>query len=161
VSESRILVIDNNRTRAEHIGTVLDFMGLTPSLHGCVSDLALERRDPQDWLAIVIGDIADELAWHQFLQWLRHDPLHPPILALPVHHYEGGEKFGLNDSNFWRLDYPIKQPQIAKLLRRSSIERLHDAGAADMPRGGPTGSSAPVQQLRRMSIRLPTSIRRC
>jgi len=112
MSESRILVIDDNATRAERIGTVLDFMDLTPSVHGCVSDLALERRDPQDWLAIVIGDIADETAFRNFLQWLRRDPLHPPVLALPTHHYEGAEKFGLNESNFWPLDYPIKQPQI-------------------------------------------------
>jgi sigma-54 specific flagellar transcriptional regulator A len=150
MSESRILIIDDNATRAERIGTVLDFMDLTPSVHACVSDLSLERRDPQDWLAIVIGDIADESAFVHFLQWLRRDPLHPPVLALPVHHYEGAEKFGLNESNFWPLDYPIKQPQIADLLRRSSIKYLHDAEAAEMPRSGPTGSSVPVQQLRRM-----------
>ncbi len=150
MSESRILVIDDNTTRAERIGTVLDFMDLTPNVHACVSELTLDRRDPQDWLAIVIGDIADESALAHFLQWLRRDPLHPPILALPVHHYEGAEKFGLNESNFWPLDYPIKQPQIADLFRRSSIKYLHDAEAAEMPRSGPTGSSALVQQLRRM-----------
>ncbi len=150
MSESRILVIDDNALRAERIGTVLDFMDLTPNLHGCAGELSLARRTPQDWLAIVVGDIADVSAWTDFLQWLRRDPLHPPLLALPMHHHDGQEKFGLNDSNFWPLDYPIRQPQIADLLRRSSIKHLQDAEAAEMPRGGPTGSSAQVQQLRRL-----------
>ncbi len=150
MSESRILVIDDNGPRAERIGAVLDFMDLTPSVYQCVSELNLERRDPQDWLAVVVGEIADESLWNTFMQWLRRDPLHPPLLALPMHHYEGAEKFGLNEANFWPLDFPIKQPQLVELLRRSSLKHLHDSELADMPRGGPTGSSPAAQQLRRM-----------
>ena len=148
MSESRILVVDDNALRAERIGTVLDFMDLTPNVYACAGELSLERRTAQDWLAIVVGDIADAAAWNNFLQWLRRDPVHPPVLALPMHHHDGREKFGLNDSNFWPLDYPIRQPQIAELLRRCNNKHLQDAGAAEMPRGGPTGSSAQMQLMR-------------
>ena len=149
MSESRILVIDDSAARAERIGAILDFVDFTPSVHSCASEIAFARHDPQDWLAVIVGDIADAAAWETFLQWLRRDPLHPPVLGLPVHHYDGATRFGLNETSFWQLDYPIKQPQLLELLHRASIKHIHDHELV-MPRGGPTGSSQPMQQLRRM-----------
>ena len=150
MSESRILVIDDDAARAERIAAVLDFMDFTPQVIGCASEIARANHDPQDWLALVVGGIADESAWQEFLSWLRRDPLHPPLLGLPQHHYDGASRFGLNELNFWALDYPIKQPQLGELLRRCSIKNIQDHELAGAPRGGPTGSSLPVQQLKRM-----------
>ncbi len=148
--ESRVLVVDSDTTRGERIGTILDFMDLNATVVGCVSHLHLGRHQPQDWLAIVLGDIEQADAWQTFLDWLRRDPLHPPLLALPEHHLYGAERFGLNDANFWPLDFPIKQPQLAELLRRASIKRMDDTARAEVPQGGPTGSSPAVQRLRRL-----------
>jgi len=150
MSESRILVIDANRARGERIGTILDFMDFTPSVIDCAGDIVTARHDPQDWLAIILGDIPELGPWQSFLAWLKRDPLHPPILGLPEHHYSGAERFGLNDANFWALDYPIKQPQLTELLRRSSIKHIDNNDVVEAPRGGPTGSSPAVRQLRRM-----------
>jgi len=150
MSESRILIVDDDPTRAERIAAVLDFMDFTPNIVTCASEISTAKHDPQDWVAIVLGSIADEGLFDGFLGWLKRDPLHPPIFALPTHHYSGAERFGLNDSNFWALDYPIKQSQLVEFLRRSSIKHIHDHELVDMPRGGPTGSSPVIQQLRRM-----------
>ena len=150
MSESRVLVIDADRGRGERIGTILDFMDLTPRVVTDADELHLSRHDPQDWLAVVLGEITDVKSWKAFLDWMKRDPLHPPILALPEHHLDGPEAFGLNDANFWPLDYPIKQPQLVEHLRRASIKKMEDIADAGAPRGGPTGGSAAVQKLRRM-----------
>ncbi|HRF55050.1 MAG TPA: sigma-54 dependent transcriptional regulator [Aquimonas sp.] len=150
MSESRILVIDADRTRGERIGTILDFMDLTPRVVTDADELHLNRHDPQDWLAVVLGEVPDKRTWKAFLDWLKRDPLHPPILALPEHHLDGASDFGLNEANFWPLDYPIKQPQLVEFLRRASIKKMEEIADVGLPKGGPTGSSAAVQKLRRM-----------
>jgi sigma-54 specific flagellar transcriptional regulator A len=150
MSESRVLVIDADRGRGERIGTILDFMDLTPRVVTDADELHLSRHDPQDWLAVVLGEVTDAKSWKAFLDWMKRDPLHPPILALPEHHLDGPEAFGLHDANFWPLDYPIKQPQLVEHLRRASIKKMEDIADAGVPRGGPTGSSASVHKLRRM-----------
>ena len=150
MSESRILVIDADRARGERIGTILDFMDLTPRVVTDADELHLNRHDPQDWLAVVLGEVPDKRTWKAFLDWLKRDPLHPPILALPEHHLDGAADFGLNEANFWPLDYPIKQPQLVEFLRRASIKKMEEIADVGLPKGGPTGSSAAVQKLRRM-----------
>ncbi|MEZ5454664.1 MAG: sigma-54 dependent transcriptional regulator [Lysobacteraceae bacterium] len=150
MSESRILVIDADRTRGERIGTILDFMDLTPRVVTDADELHLNRHDPQDWLAVVLGEVPDKRTWKAFLDWLKRDPLHPPILALPEHHLDGAADFALNEANFWPLDYPIKQPQLVEFLRRASIKKMEEIADVGLPKGGPTGSSAAVQKLRRM-----------
>jgi sigma-54 dependent transcriptional regulator, flagellar regulatory protein len=144
------LVIDANGSRGERIGTVIDFMDFTASIVDCASDISTQRHNQQDWLAIVLGDIADPAAWLTFLAWLKRDPLHPPILGLPEHHFDGAQRFGCSDAEFWALDYPLKLPQLTELLRRSSSKHIDSNNIIEAPRGGPTGSSDAIRQLRRM-----------
>jgi sigma-54 specific flagellar transcriptional regulator A len=150
MSESRILVIDADRSRGERIGTILDFMDLTPRVVTDADELHLNRHDPQDWLAVVLGEVTDKRTWKAFLDWLKRDPLHPPVLALPEHHLDGAADYALNEANFWPLDYPIKQPQLVEFLRRASIKKMEEVADVGLPKGGPTGSSGAVQKLRRM-----------
>lgn len=150
MSESRILVIDADEARARRLCALFEFMDLTPTLALCAGDVATARRQPQDWIAVVVGRIDDEAAWSSFLAWLKRDPLHPPLFALPEHHLDAPAKFGLGPASCWLLDEAVRMPQVAELLRRASIKRLDDAARADRPPGGPTGSSTAVRELRQM-----------
>ena len=150
MSESRILIVDADETRARRTATVFEFMDLTPTVALCAADVGIARRQPQDWIAVVVGTIEDPAAWEAFLAWLKRDPLHPPLLVLPEHHLDAFDKFGLDSNNCWLLDETVRMPQVSELLRRASIKRLDDDAHANRPDDGPTGSSAAVRELRRM-----------
>ncbi|UXI67321.1 sigma-54 dependent transcriptional regulator [Tahibacter amnicola] len=150
MSESRILIVDADRERGDRIGAILDFMDLTPTVLECAGDLRLKRHTPQDWLAIVVGTVNERDPWNTFASWLADDPMHPPLLVMSDDGKVEPNGLGVNGASVWALDYPIKQTQLNDLLRRASIKRLDDSARAETPRGGPSGSSAAVQRLRRM-----------
>jgi sigma-54 specific flagellar transcriptional regulator A len=150
MSESRVLVIDGDELRATRIAALLDFLDVTPQMVGCASEVDRARRRPGDWLAIVVGRLDDAAAWNEFLQWLRTDPLHPPLLLLPEHHLDGARGFGLHESQCWRLDTPVKHAQLTELLQRASLTHLQSRAEAANPSGGPTGHSAATRRLRQM-----------
>ena len=59
MSESRILVIDADATRAERLAGLLEFMDLTPRWVASAGDVDVRRQRPHDWLAIVVGTLDD------------------------------------------------------------------------------------------------------
>ncbi len=148
MSESRVLVVDSDSERAEKLATLLDYLDLTPRLVDDVADLNLERNKPRDWLAIVVGKINDTGAFKSFSDWLMRTPLHPPLLVLPEHH-DKQAKLGVHEAQVWPIEYPPRHGQLEALLRRASLQSLKAEEGPSTSRG-PEGSSAAVQQLRRM-----------
>ena len=150
MSEARVLVIDADGDRASRTAELLDFIDYRPQVLADASGLVLDRHTPRDWAAIVLGRVTDAKAWQRVLDWLKQDPLHPPVLGMPEHHLEGAEKFGLNAAQFWPLDYPIKYPLLSELLRRASIKRLDEEARVVAGPGGPTGRSAGIERISRL-----------
>ena len=57
--ESRVLVVDNDEARAQAIGACLQFIDYSPVTVESVGEIKLAERRPQDWLAVMIGGVAD------------------------------------------------------------------------------------------------------
>ncbi|MCE3003062.1 MAG: sigma-54 dependent transcriptional regulator [Xanthomonadaceae bacterium] len=150
MSEARVLVLDADAERAGRTAELLDFIDYRPQVLADAAELPLDRHTPRDWAAVVLGKVPDARAWQRVLDWLKQDPLHPPVLGMPEHHLEGAEKFGLNAAQFWPLDYPIKYPLLSELLRRASIKRLDEEARVVATPGGPTGRSPGIERLRRL-----------
>jgi len=148
MSEARVLVLDADPVRASRTAELLDFIDYVPQVLADVGSLSLERHAPRDWAAVVLGSIPDPATWQRFLDWLKRDPLHPPVLGMPEHHDDGARQFGLNSAQFWPLDYPIKYPLLSELLRRASIKRLDEEARVVSILGGPTGHAPGIQRLR-------------
>lgn len=82
MSESRILVIDADATRAERLAGLLEFMDLTPRWVSSAGDVDVRRARPHDWLAVVVGSLDDQKAADTFFAWLGKAQLPPPVLLL-------------------------------------------------------------------------------
>jgi len=150
MSESRILVLDQNMERAERVATLLEFMDFTPRIVADAADIDLARARGSDWVAVIVGDIGDGMAWGKFTQWLATQSLHPPVLELPGHGADAGWRARLHPEAVWTLDYPIRRTQLQESLRRASLKRLDEDARRELPPIGPTGRSAGMLQLNRM-----------
>ncbi len=149
MSESRILVIDNNMERAERVATLLEFMDFTPRLAE-PGDIDLKRARPGDWVAIVVGDVAEDPVWPEFVQWIAAQPLHPPLMLLPGHAGDAPWRAALHPETLWTLDYPIRRTQLQEALRRASLKRINEDEQREQSTGGPTGRSPATLRLSRM-----------
>ncbi|GAA5078629.1 sigma-54 dependent transcriptional regulator [Lysobacter panacisoli] len=153
MSESRILLIDQDMARAERVATLLEFMDFTPRIAADVGDVNLERARASDWVAVIAGDVGDGEAWERFAAWLGAQPMHPPVLELPGHDAEGSRaawRTQIHPDTVWPLDYPIRRAQLQDVLRRASLKRLDDDARRELPQVGPTGRSPAVLRLNRM-----------
>ncbi|MFD0738993.1 sigma-54 dependent transcriptional regulator [Lysobacter koreensis] len=150
MSESRILVIDQDMERAERVATLLEFMDFTPRIVADAADVDLARARASDWVAVIVGDVGDATAWGRFAPWLAAQALHPPVLELPGHAADAGWRAALHPQAVWPLHYPIRRTQLQEALRRASLKRLDDDARRELPANGPTGRSAGVLQLNRM-----------
>ncbi|MGV8940443.1 MAG: sigma-54 dependent transcriptional regulator [Lysobacter sp.] len=149
MSESRILVLDSNMERAERVATLLEFMDFTPRLAE-PGDIDLKRARPGDWVAIVVGDVADDPVWPDFVQWIAAQPLHPPLMLLPGHADDAPWRTALHPETLWTLDYPIRRTQLQEALRRASLKRINEDEQREHSTGGPTGRSPATLRLSRM-----------
>ncbi|TCZ81446.1 sigma-54 dependent transcriptional regulator [Lysobacter sp. N42] len=151
MSESRILVVDGDMSRAERVATLLEFMDFNPRLVADAADLDLARSKASDWVAVVVGDVGDTDAWSRFADWLSRQPLHPPLLLLPGHEERAAWRSLVHPDAVWPLDYPIRRPQLQDALRRASLKRIDDEERREAQASvGPTGTSDAVRQLNRM-----------
>jgi sigma-54 specific flagellar transcriptional regulator A len=150
MSESRILVIDQDMVRAERVATLLEFMDFTPRIAADATEIDLVRARGSDWVAIIAGDVGDGAAWADFTRWLATQSLHPPVLELPGHAADAGWRASLHPQAVWPLAYPIRRTQLQEALRRASLKRLDEDERRELPSNGPTGRSAGVLQLNRM-----------
>jgi sigma-54 dependent transcriptional regulator, flagellar regulatory protein len=150
VSESRILVLDQDGARAERVATLLDFMDFNPRIVDDAADIDLGRARASDWVAIVVGDVGDGASWQAFAAWLATQALHPPVLELPGHAADAAWRASLHPQSVWPLAFPIRRTQLQEALRRASLKRLDDDARRELPSVGPTGRSAAALQLNRM-----------
>jgi sigma-54 specific flagellar transcriptional regulator A len=150
MSESRILVLDQDGARAERVATLLEFMDFTPRLVDDAADIDLSRARASDWVAIVVGDVGDGASWQAFTTWLAGQALHPPVLELPGHAADAAWRAAIHPQSVWPLAFPIRRTQLQEALRRASLKRLDDDARREVPTFGPTGRSAAALQLNRM-----------
>ncbi|MBS3958827.1 MAG: sigma-54-dependent Fis family transcriptional regulator [Xanthomonadaceae bacterium] len=151
MSGPRILVVEADDARAEHITALLDFLDFSPKRVGGIDEIDLARARPQDWLAIVLGAVEDLDEVCRFGAWLARLPLHPPLLALPALHGVV-DQLGVHPEQVWPLDWPLRHPQLEALLRRASLQVRQPGEAA--PGIGPEGASEPLRRLRRLIARV-------
>jgi len=150
MSESRILIIDQDMRRAEHVANLLEFMDFTPRIAADADDLDLTRARGSDWVAVVVGDVGDGKAFDGFARWLAGESLHPPVLELPGHAADARWRAHLHPQAVWPLAYPIRRTQLQEALRRASLKRIDEDARRETPRVGPTGRSTAALQLNRM-----------
>ena len=150
MSESRILVIDSDSTRADTISNILKFMDCNPVLVADAAEIRTAERTPHDWLAIVVGQIDNWESLTRFAEWLKHDRYHPPLIVLPESYEQVLQRLGMDPTACMPADYPLKHAQLQELIRRSNLQRRNLNETATRASSGPTGSSAVVRRLRRM-----------
>lgn len=149
--ESRVLIIDSDEGRGEQMSAVLHFIDCNPVVIADAAEIDLKKHNPQDWVAVVIGQNSADKSWDQFIQWLGEDPLHPPLLLMPEHHGQGSQRFGINDDYCWDVDFPARYAQLSEVLRRASVKRLDEDYSREAAQtSGPTGNSEAVKRLRQM-----------
>ncbi|PJJ99327.1 Fis family transcriptional regulator [Lysobacteraceae bacterium NML91-0213] len=151
MSEPRILVIDANGDRAERLCTLLEFMDLRPRWVSEPAEIAPARHRQNDWMAVLVGDLDDADAARTFFAWLAQASVPPPVLLLDAEPAAFAAAHGLHEAGVWALEAPLRHAQLENLLRMASLKRIDaDAQAAADQGGGPTGTSEPVQRLRRL-----------
>ncbi len=151
MSESRILVIDADATRAERLAGLLEFMDLTPRWVSSAGDVDVRRARQHDWLAVVVGSLDDQKAADTFFAWLGKAQLPPPVLLLEGDTAGFAAAHGLHEAGVWALESPIRHAQLEACLRRASLKRLDtEHQAQQVTTSGPTGNSPAVVRLRRM-----------
>ena len=151
MSEPRILVIDSDDGRAERLCTLLEFMDLRPRWVSEPGEVSAARNRPSDWMAVLVGTVDDAAAAQTFFAWLGKDAVPPPVLLLDGEPASFAAAHGLHEAGVWALESPLRHAQLENLLRMASLKRLdaEEKAKAD-DGGGPTGTSASVQALRRM-----------
>ncbi len=148
MSESRVLVIDSDAERAESLRTVLEFIDHRAQVVDDPAALDLSHATPRDWLAVIVGR-TQGAGIERFVEWLRRDRLHPPLLVPQPQHEAALERFHLDRSACFALELPVRHGALTELLRRASLLISEQAVAESRPTG-PTGQSAAVRRLRRM-----------
>jgi len=151
VSESRILVLDNDAVRAERTVALLEFMDFNPRWVSDAADFDLGRQRQNDWMAVIVGSLDDSAASTALYAWLGGSSLPPPVLLADGEAAAFAQQHGLHEANIWPLEAPLRHAQMEALLRRASLKRLdaeHQAGAVQDQ--GPTGNGPAVTGLRTM-----------
>ena len=151
MSESRILVLDNDAVRAERTVALLEFMDFNPRWVSDAADFDLGRQRQNDWMAVIVGSLDDSAASTALYHWLGGSSLPPPVLLADGDAAAFAQQHGLHEANIWPLETPLRHAQMEALLRRASLKRLdaeHQAGAAQDQ--GPTGNGPAVTALRTM-----------
>jgi sigma-54 dependent transcriptional regulator, flagellar regulatory protein len=155
MAESRVLVVDDDEGRAQAIAACLQFIDYSPVAVDTVAGVKLAEHRPQDWLAVIIGGVADWDVLGDFVAWLRRDRFHPPLLVLPPHHERAVTALDLDRSACLPLDYPVKYAQLNELLRRAGLVRM-DQQAATVRVAGPSGNSTAIRRVKRLIEQVAT-----
>lgn len=151
MSESRILILDSDSVRAEHTLSLLEFMDFNPRWVADPADLDVTRNRPNDWMAVVVGHVADNEASARLFNWLARSPLPPPLMILDATTNSIATAQGMHEANLWPLEWPLRHAQLESHLRRASLKRLDaEHQASHTANSGPTGNSAAVTELRRL-----------
>ncbi|MDP3295103.1 MAG: sigma-54 dependent transcriptional regulator [Nevskia sp.] len=149
MAESRVLVIDGDEQSSATLASILQFIDFIPVCVASAAALKLADRKPQEWLAVIVGQEADPIAFGRFVEWLKRDRHHPPLLVPPQRQEQICEQYSLDRSACFALEQPVRYAQLNDLLRRAGLVRM-DQEAAATRLVGPTGNSAPIRKVRRM-----------
>ena len=150
MAESRVLILDANEERAETLRGLLQFIDYQPMRMESCGQIAASGAKPADWLAVIVGKLLDPAALPAFVDWLKRDHLHPPLLLLPEHHAQGAARFELHESACLPIDYPVKYAQLNEVLKRAGLTRMERETAEQVASRGPTGNSPAIRRVRRM-----------
>ncbi|KAF1017210.1 MAG: DNA-binding transcriptional regulator NtrC [Stenotrophomonas maltophilia] len=151
MSESRILVLDNDAVRAERTVALLEFMDFNPRWVSDAADLDLSRQRQNDWMAVIVGNLEATPDSQALYAWLGRSSLPPPVLLADGDAAVFAQRHGLHEANVWPLETPLRHAQMEGLLRRASLKRLdaeHQAGAVQDQ--GPSGHGPAITHLRKM-----------
>jgi len=146
MSDARILILDRDPDRAASLSAALEFIGYAARRLGDVEVLAAQDHRPRDWVAVILGQIGNADDLRAFVDWLRADPRHPPLLTLPEHR---GQSYGLNDAECWAVETPVRYQQLGEILCRVDA-RARSAAAADRVYAGLTGNSRGMRRVREL-----------
>jgi len=149
MAESRVLVIDGDEQSSSSLASILQFIDFIPVCVPSAAALKIADRRPQEWLAVIVGQEADPEAFGRFVEWLKRDRHHPPLLVSPLRQEAICEQYSLDRSACFGLEQPVRYAQLNDLLRRAGLVRM-DQEAAATRLIGPTGNSAPIRKVRRM-----------
>jgi len=150
MAESRVLVLDADEDRAQSLRALLQFIDYAPVVHERCGALATSGAKPADWVAIIIGKVLDEAALLSFVEWLKRDHLHPPLLVLSEQLSNAAARFDLHESACINLEMPLKYAQLNELLKRAGLTRMEREVLDSVASKGPTGNSGAVRRVRRM-----------
>lgn len=149
MSESRILVVDRDTERAQATATILQFIDYVPVIVEDPADIKLGEHRPQDWLAVMVGQVKDWNSMVKFTDWLKRDHNHPPLLIEQARQDMACETLGLDRSACLPVEYPVRYFQLNDLLRRASLVRIEQQSNTARTHG-PTGNSIAVRRVKRM-----------
>ena len=150
MAESRVLVLDADEERAEGLRTLLQFIDYVPVQHDRCGPIISSGAKPADWVAVIVGKVTDESALNGFVDWLKRDHLHPPLLVLPEHQANATTRFDLHESACIALEWPLKYAQVHEVLKRAGLTRMDREALDTVASKGPTGNSSAVRRVRRM-----------
>lgn len=150
MTESRVLVIDADAKRLASMAAILQFIEYRPVCIGDAAEIHMADQRQREWLAVVIGDVADWDTLARFTHWLKQDPCHPPLLILQNHHGRAIDRLGLDHSACLALEAPVRYSQLSELLRRAAMLRSERQQQPVSSRGGPTGNSALIRRVRQL-----------
>jgi len=150
MAESRVLVLDADNERAETLRTLLQFIDYQPVMLDRCGAIATSGAKPADWGAVIVGKVLDSGALRGFVDWLKRDHLHPPLLLLPELHAQGAAAFDLHETACINIDYPVKYAQLNELLKRAGLTRMEREATETAASRGPTGHSPAIRRVRRM-----------
>jgi len=150
MAESRVLVLDADEERAQSLRSLLQFIDYAPVVQAHCGGLSSSGAKPADWVAVIVGKVLDEGALNAFVEWLKRDHLHPPLLMLPEHQAGAATRFDLHESACLALDWPLKYVQLNELLKRAGLTRMEREVLDTVASKGPTGNSSAVRRVRRM-----------
>ena len=149
MTKSRVLVIERDEDAAAALQAVLRFIDYQVQCLASPAELDLKGRRPQEWLAIIIGRQVDFASLGPFIEWLKHDRHHPPLLVPPALRDRLCEAFRLDASACLPLEQPFRCVELTEALRRANLVRM-DQEVRPSRVTGPTGNSPAVRSLRRM-----------
>jgi len=150
MAESRVLVLDADEERAQGLRNLLQFIDYAPVVQERCGPLTTSGAKPADWVAVIVGKVLDDSALNGFVDWLKRDHLHPPLLVLPEHQANATSRFDLHESACIALEMPLKFAQLNELLKRAGLTRMEREVLDTVASKGPTGNSSAVRRVRRM-----------
>ena len=150
MAESRVLVLDSDEDRAQSLRSLLQFIDYAPVVMDRCGGLAASGAKPADWVAVILGKVLDDSALNGFVDWLKRDHLHPPLLVLPEHQATAAARFDLHETACVALEMPLKFAPLNELLKRAGLTRMDREVLDTVASKGPTGNSNAVRRVRRM-----------